>query len=78
MHIVVYFFASLYIVLALGLAFTYYRERHAGTLLMAAAYGLSAALALGHMHWWPLLTGFVLVWMFRFMGLDPSVPRGPR
>lgn len=78
MHILVYIFASLYIVLALGLVYTYYRERHAGSLLMAAAYGLSALLALGHMHWWPLVTGFVVVWMLRFMGLDPSVPREPR
>jgi hypothetical protein len=77
-HIVVYLFAALFIVLAAGLAFTWYRGRHPGTLLMAAAYGLSGLLAIGHVHWWPLLVGFLLVWVFRFMGLDPSVPRQPR
>jgi hypothetical protein len=77
-HIVVYILAALYIVLAAGLGFTYYRGRHPGTFLMAMAYGLSGLLAIGHVHWWPLLVGFVLAWVVRFMGLDPSVPREPR
>jgi hypothetical protein len=77
-HILVYILATLYILLALGLVFAYYRSRHPGTLLMAMAYGLSAGVALGHMHWWPFIVGFVLAWVFRFMGLDPGVPREPR
>jgi hypothetical protein len=77
-HIVVYIFAGLFFALALGLCFAYYRSRHPGLLLMAGAYGLSSALALGHMHWWPLVAGFVVVWVFRFMGFDPEVPREPR
>lgn len=64
--------------LALGLCFAYYRERHSGLLVMALTYGIAAALALGHMHWWPLALGYALVWLLRFMGLDPSAPRTPR
>jgi hypothetical protein len=77
-HIVVYILGGLYLLLAAGLAFTYYRGRHAGTALMAMAYGLCGLLAIGHVHWWPLLAGFVLAWVFRLMGLDPGVPREPR
>ncbi|HYH40345.1 MAG TPA: hypothetical protein VD867_00055 [Burkholderiales bacterium] len=78
MHIVVYILGGLYLVLAAGLAFTYYRGRQPGIALMAVAYGFSGLLAIGHVHWWPLLVGFLLAWVFRFMGLDPSVPREPR
>jgi hypothetical protein len=49
-HIVVYIFAGLFIALALGLCFAYYRSRHPGLLLMAGAYGLSSARALGPKH----------------------------
>jgi hypothetical protein len=27
------------------------------------------------MHWWPLVAGFVLVWVLRFLGLDPDVQK---
>jgi hypothetical protein len=26
-------------------------------------------------HWWPLVAGFVLVWVLRLLGLDPDVRR---
>ena len=74
MHIVVYIFAALFILLAVGLAFAYYRERQPGTLLMAVAYGASAGAALALMTWWPLIAGFAIVWALKLMGLDP----GPR
>jgi hypothetical protein len=77
-HIVVYIVAALFIALALGLVFAWYRQRHAGLLFMALAYGGAAGAALAHMEWWPLIVGFVIVWLIRFAGLDPEVPRRPR
>jgi hypothetical protein len=71
-HIVVYIFAGLFILLTLGLLFAYYRGRHPGTLLMATAYGASAAAALVYTSWWPLILGFALVWLFKLMGFEPS------
>jgi hypothetical protein len=77
-HIVVYIVAALYLVLAAGLAFAYYRERHTGTLFMAMAYAGAAGAALARMEWWPLVAGFVIAWLIRFVGLDPGAPREPR
>ena len=77
-HTVVYLFAGLFLVLALGLVLTYYRTRHAGSLIMAVAYAASAIAAIAYVHWAPLVAGFVIAWIFRFMGLDPEVPRAPR
>jgi hypothetical protein len=76
-HIVVYIFAGLFILLALGLLFAYYRSRQPGMLLMATAYGAAAAAALVYTSWWPLILGFVLVWLFRLMGLEPNSNRAP-
>lgn len=72
MNFVVYIISGLFILLALALLFTFYRSRHAGTLLMAVTYGVSAALALMLMHWWPLALGFASAWALRLMGLDPG------
>ena len=44
---------------------------------MAIAYGVSAAIALVYTSWWPLILGFVLVWLFRLMGLEPASSRAP-
>jgi hypothetical protein len=76
-HIVVYIVGGLFLALAFALCFAYYRTRHSGLLLMAGAYGLSGALAIGHVHWWPLVVGFIVVWVFRFMGYEPEAPRDP-
>jgi len=68
---VIYIVSGLFIVLALGLAFAYYRTKHYGLIVMAFAYGASAGLALSIMHWWPLVAGLVLAWLLRLLGLDP-------
>jgi len=69
--IVIYIISGLFILLAIGLIFAYYRTKHYGLMVMAFAYGAGAGLALTIMHWWPLAAGFVLVWLLRFLGLDP-------
>jgi len=77
MIVVIYILSGLFILLALALLFAFYRSRHPGTLLMGAAYGAAAALALLLMHWWPLVLGFVSAWALRLMGLDPGQSQGP-
>jgi hypothetical protein len=41
--------------------------------IMAMTYAASGLLAFGLPHWWPLVTGFVLAWMLRMLGLEPQV-----
>jgi len=41
--------------------------------IMAMTYAASGLLAFGLPHWWPLVTGFVLAWMLRMLGLEPRV-----
>jgi hypothetical protein len=77
LNVIVYVFSGLFIVLAIGLLFAYYRTRHPGTLLMAVVYVAAAGAALGYRHWWPLLAGLALTWAIRLMGLEPRVDREP-
>ena len=72
MEIVIYVFAGLFLLLALGMLLGYYRTRHPGLVLMASCYGTASVLSVMLMHWWPLVGGFVLAWMLRMMGLDPG------
>jgi hypothetical protein len=73
----IYLFGGLFILLSLPMLYVFYREKHFGTFLMGICYGLSGLLAIALPHWWPLLTGFVAVWLLRMMGLEQSIPTGP-
>lgn len=70
---VTYFFAAAFILFAGIMFFAVYRTRHFGLLLMAITYACSGLLAIGVGHWWPLLTGLVLAWLLRLVGLEPKV-----
>jgi hypothetical protein len=76
--IVIYIVAALFIVLAVGLVFAYYRERQPGTLLMAVIYGTAAGVAIALTAWVPLAAGFVVAWVVRLMGLEPPPRDGPQ
>ena len=79
MEIIIYFFAASFIFMALALMITYKRTKHYGVFLLGLTYGAAAGLALVLTHWWPLVAGFVLVWLLRLFGLDPDTQRdGPR
>jgi len=69
---VIYAFGGFFVILSLVMLYVFYREQHFGTFLMAITYGLSGLLAIALPHWWPLVAGFVMVWMLRLMGLEPS------
>lgn len=74
---VVYVLSVIFILMALALAFAYWRTRHHGLLLMGLAYGASAVLAVVIEDWWPLAGGFAIVWALRAMGLDPGPETAP-
>lgn len=75
MNIIIYFFAASFIFMGAALFLTYRRTKHYGVFVMGLTYGASAVLAVMLMHWWPLVAGFVLVWMLRLLGLDPDTRR---
>ncbi len=77
MEIIIYIFAASFILMALALMFTYQRTRHYGVFLLGLAYGAAGGLAIVLTHWWPLVAGFVLVWILRLLGLDPDTHRAP-
>ena len=73
MDILIYIFASSFCFMAVALMITYRRTKHYGVFLLGITYAVAAVLAVVLMHWWPLVAGFVLVWVLRFLGLDPDV-----
>jgi hypothetical protein len=73
---VIYAFAVIFLVLCAAMLFVFYRDRHFGIFLMGVVYGASGLIAISIQHWWPLVMGFALVWLLRFMGLEPSMERG--
>ena len=75
MAITIYIISGLFILLCVALIFGYRRTQHAGLLLMSLIYGVSAALALWKMHWWPLAAGFALVWVMRLLGMEPPMAK---
>ncbi len=75
MQILIYLFAASFIFMAVALMITYKRTRHYGVFLLGLTYAASAVLAVLLMHWWPLVAGFAIVWVLRFLGLDPDVKK---
>lgn len=73
MDILIYIFAASFCFMAIALMITYRRTKHYGVFLLGITYAVAAVLAVVLMHWWPLVAGFVLVWVLRFLGLDPDV-----
>ena len=80
--IVIYLFASLFVVVSIMMLWAYRRLRHFGLFVMALTYGIAAALAFTMLEWWPLVAGYGLVWLLKFIGLDPDTdilgPRNPK
>lgn len=72
MNAVIYIFSGLFLLLAGALAFTWWRGRHSGALLLSGTYLFAAALALMLHEWWPLVIGFLSAWALRLMGMDPG------
>ena len=75
MQLLIYVFAAAFVFMAAALMLTYQRTRHYGVFLLGLTYAASAVLAVVLTHWWPLAAGFALVWVLRFLGLDPDVKK---
>lgn len=69
---IIYFFTAFFFVLSAGMLFVFYRSRQIGAFIMGVAYGTAALVAIQLSHWWPLVAGFVLVWILKLMGLEPE------
>jgi hypothetical protein len=74
--ILLYFFASLFIVLGFMMLFAYRRTRRWELVLLSFVYSGSGLAAGYSMQWWPLIAGFVVAWLLKFAGYD--VDRAPR
>lgn len=72
----IYIVGGVFIALACAMLYVFYRSHHFGMFLMGVTYSASGILAIALPHWWPLLAGFVMVWLLRFMGLEPDVAPG--
>ena len=68
----IYGFAGLFIVLSCTMLYAFYCNRNFGLFIMGVTYGTSGVLAIALPHWWPLVVGFVLVWLLKLLGLEPS------
>lgn len=69
---VIYTVAVLFLLLSSTMLYVFYRQRDFGLLVMGVTYGVSGVLALALPHWWPLAAGFVLVWVLKWLGLEPG------
>jgi hypothetical protein len=72
MELIVYIFSASFLFMTAGLLLTWHRAHHAGLLLLALTYCASAVAAIVLTHWWPLVVGFGLVWVWKLLGLDPG------
>jgi hypothetical protein len=52
--------------------YVFYRSSHFGLFIIGLTYGCSGLLAILLGHWWPLLAGFVLVWILKWLGAEPG------
>jgi hypothetical protein len=73
MQIIIHFFAAFFAFMAVVLLFTYFHTRDASVFVIGATYGVSAGLTVALTHWWPLITGFTLIWILRLLWLDMGV-----
>ena len=69
---VIYAVAVLFILLSSTMLYVFYRQRDFSLLVLGVTYGVSGVLALALPHWWPLAAGFVLVWVLKWLGLEPG------
>jgi uncharacterized membrane protein HdeD (DUF308 family) len=72
--ILLYFFASLFIVMGFMMLFAYHRTRRHELVLLSFVYSGSGLAAGYSMQWWPLIAGFVVAWLLKFAGYDADKP----
>jgi len=75
MKIVLYIVNGMFVVVGLGVLSSYAASRRIGELLAGIILLASATASASLMSWWPLLIGFVALWVLRLVGLDPGARR---
>jgi hypothetical protein len=70
----IFILGGLFVLVSFPMLYVFYREKHFGIFLMGITYGLSGLLAITLPHWWPLVVGFVVVWLLRLIGMEPAIP----
>ena len=73
--IILYFVASVFIVLGFMMLFAFRRTRRSELLLMSFVYCASGIASAYSLDWWILVAGFVVVWLLKLAGYDPDKPR---
>lgn len=73
--ILLYFVASVFIVLGFMMLFAFRRTRRWELVLMSFVYCASGIAAAYSLDWWLLAAGFVVVWLLKFAGFDPDKPQ---
>jgi hypothetical protein len=76
--ILLYFFASVFIVLGFLMLFSYHRSERLEFLLLSFVYAGSGLAAGYSLAWWPLVAGFAVAWALKLSGLDPDKPPASR
>ena len=70
--ILLYFVASVFIVLGFMMLFAYRRSRRRDLVLMSFVYTASGIAAAYSLKWWILVAGFIVVWLLKLAGYDPD------
>ena len=71
-HVFVYVLSASFVMMSVAMLLAYRRTKHYGLFMMGMTYGASGGLAVVLMHWWPLALGYFLVWVLKFLGMDPD------
>ncbi|HSE00184.1 MAG TPA: hypothetical protein VLB72_05540 [Burkholderiales bacterium] len=69
---VTYIVAGIFVALSFAMLYVFYRSSHFGMFVLGLTYGSSGLLAILLGHWWPLVAGFVLAWVLKWLGLEPG------
>ena len=72
MTILLYTVSGLFLLMAFGLISAFGMSKNLGVLLGALVYGAGGMFAITMISWWPLLVGFALAILLRFVGADPT------
>lgn len=72
MRILLFIVAGIFALFGLGTFMSFIQSRNIGLLLAAIVFGTAAGAAIGFVSWWSLLAGFILSWIPRLSGADPS------
>ena len=72
--ILLYFLASVFVVLGFMMLFAFRHSRRWALVLMSFVYTGSGIASAYSLKWWPLIAGFIVAWLLKFAGYDPDKP----